>query len=309
VLVLLAATAAAFAVAQRLKLERAPVTQPRFTRVFGPACECPKATARLVVRLREPETVTASIVTLGGDHVRTLERELRLPRGRARFRWDGRDDDGEVVREGRYRLKLELRRSDRTIVVPTPVRVDTTPPRVELVEARPRSISPDGDGRADRVRYTYRSSEFGYPLVYVDGEIAARGRHWPAGVGRAQWRALVEGGGSRPVGYYRTHVRVTDPAGNESAPTEEVGVRVRFVEIGGVALPFRAGGVLRFRIDADAKTVSWRLARGGARDTVSAGELQPGRVSISLAGVSPGEYILSVRANGRVGRASVTIVR
>ena len=285
------------------------MTQPRFTRVFGPTCECPKATAQLVVRLREAETVTASIVTLDGDHVATLAREIRRPRGRTRFRWDGRGDGGEVVRDGRYRLKLELARANRTIVVPTPVRVDTTPPTVSLVDVRPRAISPDGDGRADRVRYTYRSSEFGYPIVYVDGAPVARGRPFPPGTGRAQWRAFVQGGGAWPVGGYRTHVRVTDPAGNESAPTEEVGVRVRFVEIGGVPVPVRAGRALRFRIDADAKTVSWRLERADGRGAVSKGELEPGRVSVSLADVNPGTYILSVRANGRVDRASVRIVR
>ena len=216
--------------AQRLKLQRAPVTQPRFTRVFGPTCECDKATARLSVRLRKAERLTAAIVTLDGEHVRTLATGLERPRGRTRFEWDGRDDAGEVVTEGRYRLRLRLERAGRTIVVPTPVRVDTTPPRVELVSVRPRVISPDGDGRADRARYTYRSNEFGYPVVYVNGEPAARGRHWPAGVGKAQWRAGAGNGTFLPAGAYRTHLRVVDVAGNGSEPTEVVVVLIRLEE-------------------------------------------------------------------------------
>ena len=153
VLVLLLATAVAFAVAERLKLERSPVTAPRLTRLIGPTCECDKRTARLAVRLREPDVIDAAIVDTAGDHVRTLATNLRRSRGVVRFTWDGRDDADAVVRDGRYRLSVHLDGEDRTIVVPTPIRVDTTAPRLRLVSATPRVISPDGDGRADRVLF------------------------------------------------------------------------------------------------------------------------------------------------------------
>jgi len=218
-------------VAQRLKLQRAPVTQPRFTRVFGPTCECDKATAQLSVRLRRADRLGAAIVNVDGEPVRTLATGLERPRGRTRLTWDGRDDAGRVVPEGRYRLRLRLERADRTIVVPTPVRVDTTAPRVELLSLKPRAISPDGDGRADRARYTYRSSEFGYPVVYVNGEYTARGRHWPAGIGKAQWRAGAGDGTFLPAGTYQTYLQGVDVAGNRSEPTETVAVRIRFTEL------------------------------------------------------------------------------
>ena len=265
--------------------------------------------ARLVVRLRRPETLTASIVDVQGEHVRTLEAGVRRAAGATRFRWDGRDDEGNVVADGRYRLKLELA-GDQTIVVPTPVRVDTKPPEVELVSARPRVISPDGDGRGDRVRYTYRSSEFGYPVVYVDGELTARGRHWSAGIGRAQWRALVRGGRSRPRGTYRTDVRVVDPAGNESAPGEAVTVRVRFVELVGVPRRVRPGAPLRFRVDADAKEVRLLVESRSGRDIVFVpGPVAPGSVTIRAPRVVGAFALIAIGPGGHRVAALVRVSR
>ena len=225
VLVLLLATAAAFGFTERLKLQRSPVTAPRFERLLGPTCGCPRASADLAVRLRRPDRLDASIVDMDGDHVRTLATGVRRPRGVVRFRWDGRDDDGDVVPDGRYRLRLDLAAADRTIVVPTPVRVDATPPRIRLLSREPRVLTPNGDGSRGRVFFVYRASERAYALVYVDAERAARGSPRPAGVGRVRWRGRVRGERVSP-GTYRVRLAAVDQAGNESRPTPPVTVRV-----------------------------------------------------------------------------------
>ncbi|MDQ4018861.1 MAG: hypothetical protein M3188_03375 [Actinomycetota bacterium] len=224
---LLLATVAAFALAERLKLERSPVTAPRFTRLIGPECGCEKARADLRVRLRQADRVTAMIVGEDGEEVRRLATRLERPRGRVRFVWDGRDGAGKPAADGLYRLRLELERADRTITIPTPVRVDGTPPRLRLVSATPRAITPDGDGRADRVLYVYRSSERAYAVVYVNGRYTVRGRSWRRGRGRVRWRARVEGGGYVEPGVYRTWIEAVDPAGNRSERSPVVTVRVR----------------------------------------------------------------------------------
>lgn len=224
---LLVATVAAFALAERLKLQRSPVTAPRFTRLIGPECECDKARANLRLRLRRADRVTATIVDEQGEEIRTLATRLARPRGRVRFVWDGRDNEGEPAADGLYRLRVELDAAERTITIPTPVRVDGTPPRVRLLSATPREITPDGDGRADRVLYVYRSSERAYAVVYVAGRYTARGRSWPRGRGRVRWRARVEGGGYVEPGVYRTWIEAVDPAGNRSRRSPVVIVRVR----------------------------------------------------------------------------------
>ena len=75
VLALLVATTAAFALTEALKLERSPVTAPRFDKLFSPTCACETSTERLALRLREPSTIDAVIVDDVCETVRTLETE------------------------------------------------------------------------------------------------------------------------------------------------------------------------------------------------------------------------------------------
>jgi hypothetical protein len=115
---------------------------------------------------------------------------------------------------------------DRAITVPTPVRIDTKPPRVRLLEAGPTTITPDknADG-AHQIRYSYVSTERGYARVEVEGELMVRGRPYPAGEGRVRWRGRKDGGPA-PPGLYRTVLVVVDRAGNRSNPTRPVEVRI-----------------------------------------------------------------------------------
>ncbi len=53
--------------------------------------------------------------------------------------------DTEFMPEGRYRPRVHLASERRTIVLPNPIRVDVTPPQIELRSLRPRVFSPDGD--------------------------------------------------------------------------------------------------------------------------------------------------------------------
>ena len=231
VLALLLASAAAFAVAERLKLERSPVAAPDLDRVIGPTCECDQAEGRLSVRLRQPAVVTASVVDGDGDSVRVLAERDRRTRGRVTWTWDGRDDDGEVVPDGLYRLRLELVDRDRTITVPTPVRIDTKPPRIRLLEAGPTTFTPDKNASGPhQIRYSYVSTERGYARVEADGELLFRGRSFPAGEGRVRWGGR-ENGGPRSPGVYRTVLVVVDRAGNRSNPTRPV--EVRLLPVGG----------------------------------------------------------------------------
>ena len=137
-LALIGATAVAFVVTERLKLERAPITAPRFTRDFSPVCNCPTARARLALRFRRPETIDAEIVDASGEPVRELARDRQVAAGVEVFVWDGRDDSGDIAPDGRYRLRLHFDRERRTILVPTDVRLDTKPPALRVFATGPR---------------------------------------------------------------------------------------------------------------------------------------------------------------------------
>src|SRR5262249_32775347 len=121
---------------------------------FSPVCRCPSATAHIGVRLRDAQELAVDVVDDDGQVVRRL-----LPARRVKaigIRWDGRTDGGKVAPDGTYRFRLDL--PHRTVVMPNPVRLDTTPPHVR-VSVTDRVFSPDGDSVRDRVGVRYQSNE------------------------------------------------------------------------------------------------------------------------------------------------------
>jgi len=221
VLALLVATAAAFAVSQRRKLEQIPVAGPRMLpRAFSPGCRCPNPATAVSFRLHRADTIDVLLVDEEGEVVRTLERGRPRRPGRISFRWDGRADAGTVVPEGRYHLRVRLQEDDRTIEMPENVLVDVTPPRATIVSARPRRLN---RGRG-RVLVEYRLSEQARPELHVDGRRVGRGRLRQAG--HVEWWGRLEGRPA-PPGNYRLTLLARDEAGNVSRPSPPVFVRIR----------------------------------------------------------------------------------
>lgn len=308
VLALLGGTAAAFAVTEALKLERSPVTAPRFTKHFSPVCKCEKEVARLALRLRKADTVDAAIVDSDGEVVRTLVEDERSSRGPVAFEWDGRDDAGERVADGRYRLRLRLDRQHRTIVFPNPIFVDTESPRLRLLAVQPQVFSPDGDGRSDRVRLTYVASEPAKGTLFADAEPARIGKLRAEGRASMVWDGAVLGRPAEP-GLYALSIRVEDRAGNVSDPTEPVAVVLRYVEVAPSRLTARRGGVVRFRVSSDAAAVTWTIAHRRTGRLVLGGEADPAAtVTVRLPQrVRPGRYVLRVTANGHRDTAPLRV--
>jgi flagellar hook assembly protein FlgD len=220
-LALLAATTMAFALTEALKLERTPISRPRFNVAFSPGCSCIHDTARLPVRLNEAETIDATIVDSEGEEVRTLIVASPREPGRTVLLWDGRDDRGEIVPDGTYRLQLRFERSDRSIVVPNPIQVDTQAPTIELVSVAPLAPEP-----AEEVTVAARSNERARLLVYANGRLVARSRMGGPGVLRLTWDGTRRGRRRLPAGEYSLTLAAQDRAGNISDQTVAVAVRL-----------------------------------------------------------------------------------
>jgi hypothetical protein len=205
-LALLAGTTTAFALTEALKLDRTPIARPKFDVAFSPVCMCARDTARLPVRFRKADTVDAVIVSDGGDAVRALA-QGRQPRGRFVFRWDGRDDDGRVVPDGSYRLRLSFENDGRTIELPNEIRVDTEPPTLEVLRVA-----------EDPLTVVARTNERARLLLlanaFVRPSLLARSRFQDAGVMRLVWAGSA--GGPRAS----LTVVAQDTAGNRSTPAE-----------------------------------------------------------------------------------------
>ena len=298
VLALLGATAAAFAVTERLKLERSPITGTKVDRVFSPVCECARDLSVISFVLRRRETLTLDILDRNGRSIRTVVRNRRESAGRVSYTWDGRDNADRVVAEGVYRPRVRLRRNGRTIVLPNPIRVDTTAPLITLVRVIPRVFSPDGDGRRDRVTATYRIDERAGAVMLVDGRQRVQSK-FRRQQGNLVWFGRVNGRTVGP-GVYEIRLRAADRAGNRSMRTRAVPVRVRFVELSRERIEAVAGKRFSVRVLTDASSYGWLFAgkRGVGRRAVL----------VLRAPETPGSYSLYVTVGGRAARAAVDVV-
>ena len=297
VLALLGATAAAFAVTERLKLERSPVTGTHVDRVFSPVCECARDIAVISFKLRRPETVTVDILDKDGHSVRTLVRKRHEHATRVSYTWDGLDEIGRVVPEGVYRPRVQLERNCRTIILPNPIRVDTTAPVITLVRVFPRVFSPDGDGRRDRVTASYRIDERARAVMLVDGRQRVQSKFQQL-QGKLVWFGRVNGRTVRP-GVYEIRLRAVDRAGNRSMRTRGVPARVRFVELSRERIEAVAGKRFSVRVRTDAISYGWLF--GGKRGTGTR------QVLVLTAPDMPGAYTLYVTVGGRAARAAVDV--
>jgi hypothetical protein len=305
VVCLLAATATAFVVSERLKLEESPVINVHIDHLVSPVCTAcgPNAhEARIGFRLRREQNIRLDIADSDGNVVRQSVGSGVFPASYKQFAWDGRDDSGHVVADGLYHAQLRLVDEDRTFEFPDGIRVDATPPVIEEVSVRPKVFSPDGDGRAEHVDLRYRLSEPGYAILYVDGRLRGPSyRRQPTG--EIQWYGRRGGVVLRP-GEHRLALAAQDPAGNLTPSTREFTVRIRYVQLSQRRYVAR-GRRLRVRVSTDATTVRWRLAGRG-------GSVSARRAVRSLTLPVPrraGRYRLAVTANGHRARATVVVRR
>jgi hypothetical protein len=294
------ATAAAFAITERLKLVKSPITGTHISKVFSPTCGCARGKANISVKFRRRDVVTVSVLDAELRPLRTLVVGESVPRGRSVFRWEGLTDFGDRAPEGTYRVQIHLEGQHRTILLPNPIRLDTTPP--EVPDATPNRVqfSPDGDSRADSVSIRYVLSEAAHVAVYVDGRRVIRSKSRLA-KGAVLWTGRV-GGELLPPGPVTLTVGAVDLAGNVTPADRRTRVRVeiRYIALANHRITdVRADAPFEIGVSTDADSYTWQL---GARQGVAAGPLL--RLQ---APQQRGRYTLTVRENGHVDRAAVLV--
>jgi hypothetical protein len=166
--VLVAATFAAFFVAQRLKNSPSVIQRLRVDTfgiggdVFSPNGDGRRDRVRFALRLKKADHVTLAIVNTKGDVVRTVLSDRAVKAyttiGQPGVPWDGRDDAGRMVPDGRYRLRITLRDQGRSVLVPRSVLKDTTPPKPRVTAIGPQKgpgpeLLPEPDGSAARIHF------------------------------------------------------------------------------------------------------------------------------------------------------------
>jgi hypothetical protein len=262
VLVLLAATAAAFALTERAKLELSPIYGTQPAQVFSPDSVIARTRlARIRFRVRKSERIDVWIEDEKGEKVDDLlvGRAVR-PRQRLSLVWDAFTPSGLAAPDGTYRAVVKLTRSHRTIVLPSDIRLDTKPPRIVPHPATKYPIvSPDGDGHGDVFRIPYAVDEPAHAILLL------RGKQVVYTLGQKRTGTLVWNGKypgstrSLPPGRYVLALAARDRAGNQSKGVPFAIAQVRYVALGRSRVVVRPGSRFALRVSTDAPRVEWRL--------------------------------------------------
>jgi len=312
---LVLATIVAFFVTQQLKGEFPLVI--RFA--AGPADISPnrdgfRDSSEVGFDLSRPARVSFSVVDGNGNEVRRLVDDKRLPGdSHNRYTWNGRDDDGRLVPDGAYTMRVVRRDEGRVINSIKKVNVDTEPPKVAITSARPGLISPGEPGQAPRVRIRYRGPRNEAPEFRIfrtdEGKprVVARFR---GGRGRsALWHGTIRG---RPAaeGNYAFTVTVRDKAGNRAvAPAEfpspantrpGTGVAVRKLDLRGPLGVVAAGSLARLELGPTGRSFDFALARLGTSQVLREGERVGTRFRVKIPrSAKSGVYVVRVKAGRR----------
>ena len=291
---LLAATAAAFAITERLKLTKSPITGTKVVRGYV----SPRAhtTASVGIRFRRADVVTVSILDSHRHEVDTLA--YRVPeRGRHFFVWNGRTDAGTVAPDGTYRMEVHFANQRRTILIPNPIVLESKQPAVLDAGAVRSIFSPDGDHQSDTVTIHYKLSEDAHVLVFVNGDRIVRGRsHRPKD--KVSWNGKVNGK-LLPPGRYTLVVSALDLAGNRAAEVQQVTVRLRYIALSAARISVSPDARFHIRVSTDAKRYRWKL---GSRSGFASGPV------LKLhAPRAAGRYRLTVTERGHVDTVAVVV--
>jgi flagellar hook assembly protein FlgD len=323
--VLVIATFGAFFGAQRLKNAPPVLSRLSVFPFFSPNRDGRHDVARVSFEVKETDNVTVAVVNSEDDEVRELMGTRRLVAGElTRLKWDGRDDDGTLLPDGRYRYRITLQHEGRSVIPATSVRLDTTPPRPRVVsigptkgpgpevlplpEGGPAEVHLLAPGRDPVIRLFKMSP--GVPRkVLEDDNLSNGAKVW-------QWDGRTPSGHPVSPGTYLVTIETRDLAGNRGLSPAlnrrglpvttygaklpgRGGIRVSYLAAQPPPTPVVAGTPATFLVDSRRKPYTWTVRRVGSSQVVKRGRKTKPKLRIFAPGGKSGTYLLQIRTATR----------
>jgi hypothetical protein len=319
---LVGATVAAFFTAQRLKGEPAVAQVRSLAHVFSPNADHVKDVNRFFVELRERSEVSVDVVDADGDAVRRLVEDATVgPQQPLRLSWDGRTDAGARVPDGRYRVRVTLRRQGRSVTVPRTTLVDTQAPRPRVRRIVPNSIVAPGTAPLQiEVGSVSRRLAKRARVYRIDGGAPRVVAELPpvTDTRTLQWDGKA-GDKPAPVGQYLVQVTARDRAGNDGTTPADVppergqtrgvpGLTVRAIAAEPPARPVTAGSKVTINVDARGHAYHWSLRHLGSVRPLARGKVKPRQpVRLTAPDGPSGLYILNLAAGTHTTRIPLLV--
>jgi hypothetical protein len=321
-LLLVGATFGAFFVAQRLK-GATPVVELRgATRPFSPDGDHVRDVKRFGIAVRKADRLTVDVIDSDGNDVRRLADDLAVePFRPARVTWNGRTDDGGVAPDGFYQVRVSLRNTGRSVIVPAKLRIDTKPPKPYVREVKPgRIVSPGAADIVVRVARVSRRTPTRVDVWRTDTPQPSRvaGGEIAKGLHRWRWDGKV-GAAPAPPGTYLFQVTVRDQAGNVGRVPARVqpggravpgapGLTIRALAAQPPVGPVTAGQTVTVGVDSRHRAYSWFLRRVGRTRPVAKGKArQPGLLTFKAPAGPSGLYLLQIQSSGSHIRVPILV--
>jgi flagellar hook assembly protein FlgD len=181
-------------------------------------------------RLSGNGIVDVFIVDEVGTTIKVLEDHKEVVGGMLNVLvWDGKDDSGKVVSDGKYRCVITIYDGDNVYSRSKEVVVDTKA-EVKNLSFSPEVFSPNGDGYEDSVLISYELLEDGNVSVYIKDvsgsviRVLTNNEYRSLGKRSVYWDGKDSNGVVVIDGSYEVVVKLVDRSGNETEISGRVSV-------------------------------------------------------------------------------------